>query len=196
MNIGMKLGIKRRTRSFKFKLLTFLIVYGFINIIFFTQINLTISNANEIKEEFSFDKSSFEEELDLIGPFVFSIGSMVVSVLNFFRYSLLVVLEFILVLVFWILFFRSEVQESEKEKLSTYIKNFIISFLLICVLGTGIWSWKVGESFYKGLSRMGRFLFMYSCIFIFSLIFIHRRAKESTQQDNQDSIDNIESNYA
>jgi len=154
-------------KSFDYKWYQFIIVYGLINIYYFFNINASIDNiyieASKIfTSQLMVDGSNFSLLANLFASPIL----IFIIVANIIIYILR---EFIVFLIFKIVYFKSTVNDEASIKLYKYIKRTLLCFISINIIGI---------LFYNNVSRSILFALLYLPIPIYSFLFIYLKMRK------------------
>lgn len=150
-------------RPFNYKWYEFLITYGILNIFFFLNINNVLNSMYEnfLKlhaSNFIIDGSDLSILVNL-----FAVPLLVLLVLADF--GIVVLQEFLLILLFKFVYFKSMIKDEEKGRLNRYVKIALLCFMLVSIIGImflgSIWRVIFFVSFYL---PMPFFTFIFICL--------------------------------
>lgn len=124
---------KVKVRSFNYKWYEFLIVYGIINILFFFSISAGINNIYE-----NFSKLFVSEALVDGADFSIFVNLFAAPIFLFLliaNIGIIVLQEFIVILIFKLVYFKSIVSDDEKTRLYQRFNITLLFLILANIIG-------------------------------------------------------------
>lgn len=158
---------KIKIRAFNFKWYEFLIIYGLLNISLFFTINASINNIYENFSKLYVSKLMVDgSDLSIFANMFAAPLFMLLVIVNM---GILLLQEFIVILLFRLVYFMSMVKDEEKSKLYRYIKITLLCFILINIIGIIFWG---------DIKRSIIFIFLHLPIPLFAFILICLKMKK------------------